>query len=59
MDSDAVQQRIDHDRSDGQQAGVTSTPTIFVNGTQFEPNGDSYADVDRQLRDMLDRAQDR
>lgn len=59
MASETVRQRIDHDRSDGQQAGVTSTPTIFVNGSRFDPQGDSFADVDRELRDMLDGAQDR
>lgn len=56
MASPEVQSRIDRDRSAGEKAGVTSTPTIFVNGKRFEPSGQSFADVDRQLRDTLDGA---
>lgn len=59
LGSAQVQQRIDRDRADGDKAGVDSTPTIFVNGTRFEPSGQSFADVDRQLRALLDGAPDR
>ncbi|GAB3562460.1 thioredoxin domain-containing protein [Amycolatopsis endophytica] len=54
--SDAVRQRIDTDRADGQRAGVTSTPTIFVDGARFDPAGGSYAEVDAQLRGQIDEA---
>jgi protein-disulfide isomerase len=54
--STAVQQRIDADRAAGEKLGVSSTPTIYVNGKQFTPQGDSFADADRQLRDTLDNA---
>lgn len=54
--STAVQHRIDTDRAAGEKLGVSSTPTIYVNGEQFRPQGDSFADADRQLRDQLDNA---
>ena len=56
--STAVQQRIDADLAAGEELGVSSTPTIYVNGKQFQPQGESFADVDRQLRDMVDEALD-
>ena len=54
--SPAVQQRIDQGRADGEKAGVTGTPTIFVNGTRFKPTGQTYSDIARQLRGEIDRA---
>lgn len=54
--STAAQQRIDTDLAAGTKLGVSSTPTIYVNGTQIQPQGESFADVDRQLRDMVDKA---
>lgn len=56
MASPAVQQRIDADMAAGEKLGVSSTPTIFVNGQKFEPQGDTFGDVDRQLRDLVDKA---
>jgi protein-disulfide isomerase len=56
MASPAVQQRIDADVAAGEKVGVSSTPTIFFNGEKFEPEGDSFTDVDSQLRDMIDEA---
>lgn len=56
MDSAQITQRIERDRAAGEQAGVSGTPTIFINGTKFEPAGDSFAQVSQQLRDALDRA---
>lgn len=56
MASAALQQRIDADVAAGEKLGVSSTPTIFVNGTKFEPRGDTFADVDGQLRDLVDKA---
>ncbi|MFC5289763.1 DsbA family protein [Actinokineospora guangxiensis] len=55
LDSPAVQARIDKDTADGKTAGVSGTPTIFVNGQKFEATGDTFADVDRQLRELVDR----
>jgi protein-disulfide isomerase len=54
--STEVQRRVDTDRAAGEKVGVSSTPTIYVNGKQFTPQGDSFADADRHLRDMLDTA---
>jgi protein-disulfide isomerase len=54
--SPAVQKRIDQDKADGDKAGVTSTPTIFVNGVKFEPTGKTYAAVAEELRGKLDKA---
>lgn len=56
MASAAVQQRIDADVAAGEKLGVSSTPTIFFNGKKFEPEGDSFTDVDSQLRGMIDEA---
>lgn len=56
MASAAVKQRIDADVAAGEKLGVTSTPTIFVNGAKFEPQGDTFGDVDSQLRDKIDEA---
>ena len=56
MASPEIQQRIDTDMAAGEKVGVSSTPTIYVNGTKFDPQGDSFADVDGQLRDMIDKA---
>ncbi|WP_244223570.1 DsbA family protein [Amycolatopsis circi] len=54
--SPAVRKRIDQGKADGQKAGVTGTPTIFVNGTRFEPSGNTYAAIAQQLRGQLDQA---
>lgn len=56
MNSDQVTRRIERDRADGTTAGVSSTPTFFVNGQQFTPTGQSYQEVDAQLRARLDDA---
>lgn len=59
LDSAEVRHRIDSDRADGNKAGVDSTPTIFVDGKRFDPNAESFADVDRQLRSLIDTALER
>lgn len=51
-----VQAVIDRDLADGQALGVSSTPTFFLNGEKFTPSGDTYADVDRELRAKIDQA---
>lgn len=55
MNSEAVQRRIERDQADGNKAGVSGTPTIFINGTQFSPSGETFADIERQLREHIDR----
>lgn len=54
QDSDEVRERVSADKAAGERVGVTSTPTLFVNGERFEPGGDQYSDVDRELREMID-----
>ena len=54
--SPAVQQRIDQGKADGEKAGVSGTPTIFVNGNQFKPTGQTYPDIAQQLRGEIDKA---
>ncbi|WP_239070401.1 thioredoxin domain-containing protein [Amycolatopsis sp. SID8362] len=56
MASPAVRQRIDQDKADGEKAGVTGTPAIFVNGSLFQPVARTYADASQQLRDEIDGA---
>lgn len=36
FDSDAVRQTILNDQADGNKAGLTVTPTFFINGTKFD-----------------------
>ncbi|QGK70783.1 thioredoxin domain-containing protein [Allosaccharopolyspora coralli] len=52
-DSDQVSQRIEQDMSDGQQAGVSGTPTIFVNGEKWEPSGGG--DPAQQFKERIDQ----
>lgn len=56
MASAEVQAAIDRDVADGTALGVTGTPTLFLNGKKFEPTGNSFADVDRELRAQIDAA---
>ncbi|WP_245975488.1 DsbA family protein [Amycolatopsis palatopharyngis] len=56
MNSEEVTQRIERDKADGETAGVSGTPTIFINGMKFTPEGDTFAAVDAQLRARLDEA---
>lgn len=49
-----VQQRIDQDLADGREAGVSGTPTLFVNGLRFEPSGETAGEVSQELREMID-----
>lgn len=57
LNSPQVQQKIDADIADGQKAGVSSTPTIFINGKQFQPESgtQSFTEVNKQFRQKLDQ----
>ncbi|AXB42193.1 DsbA family protein [Amycolatopsis albispora] len=55
LGSPQVRAAIEQGRADGQQAGVTSTPTLFVNGIKFQPQGDTFGAVDKELRELIDR----
>lgn len=54
--SPQVQAVIDQGVADGTEVGVTSTPTFFLNGRKFQPSGQTLADVERQLREQIDKA---
>ncbi|MEU7474576.1 thioredoxin domain-containing protein [Lentzea sp. NPDC042327] len=56
MASADVRAAIDRDVADARKLGVQSTPTLFLNGEQFQPSGKSFADVDRELRAKIDAA---
>ncbi|MEV0676473.1 thioredoxin domain-containing protein [Actinosynnema sp. NPDC050436] len=45
---------LDRDVADARSLGVTSTPTLFVNGEQFRAKGRSLGDVERELRARVD-----
>lgn len=49
-----LQERIDADIAAGEEADVSSTPTIFVDGERFEPTSDEFTEIDRQLRRVID-----
>ncbi|MBB3663616.1 MULTISPECIES: DsbA family protein [Prauserella salsuginis group] len=55
LNSETVTQRIERDRADGRRAGVSGTPTIFVNGSEFSPSGETFADVEEQLREQIEQ----
>jgi protein-disulfide isomerase len=57
MNSPAVRNRINQDKADGDTAKVTGTPTLFLNGQEFQPSRDTttYQQLDLQLRGQLDR----
>ncbi|MFO7190621.1 MAG: thioredoxin domain-containing protein [Thermocrispum agreste] len=51
-----VSKKVQRDMADGEKLGVEATPTFFINGKRFEPSGETFADVERQLRAELDKA---
>lgn len=56
LDSDDVVGRVDADMDLGEELGVFSTPTFFIDGRRFEPAGSTFAEVDLEIRAELDRA---
>ncbi|ANZ43167.1 thioredoxin [Lentzea guizhouensis] len=56
MASADVQAVIDRDLADGRKLDVRSTPAFFLNGEKFEPSGQSFADIDTELRAKIDEA---
>ncbi|WP_245645252.1 DsbA family protein [Pseudonocardia acaciae] len=55
-DSDHASRRIEADRAAGVRAGVSGTPTIFVNGVEFSAGESSFAEFDSRFRARIDRA---
>ncbi|WP_263248755.1 DsbA family protein [Saccharopolyspora rosea] len=57
MNSPQVKARIDRDTADGTKAGVHATPTIFINGKQFEtPQGVTYQQLSDMFHGEIDKA---
>lgn len=54
-DSQAVKDRIEQDIEDGEAAGVSGTPTIFVNGQKWEPTSQTYQELSQEFRAKLDQ----
>ncbi|WP_245818722.1 DsbA family protein [Haloechinothrix alba] len=54
MDSRVVRERVDRDRADAEDAGASGTPTFFVNGVKFEPEGSGFQAIDTELRETID-----
>lgn len=54
MDSDATRARMQKDLRDAKQAGVTGTPTVFINGRKLKQrNQQSFqAMIDAELQKM-------
>ncbi|MHA6800636.1 DsbA family protein [Bounagaea algeriensis] len=53
--SDQVDQRIDDDVADSEQAQVTGTPTLFINGERFEPQAQNFQQLKQSFSDRLDQ----
>jgi protein-disulfide isomerase len=55
FDSPAVKDKIAADVADGQKANVSGTPTIFINGKQFQPNAQTYGELENAFRTQIDQ----
>ncbi|MGW3467939.1 DsbA family protein [Saccharopolyspora sp. NPDC000995] len=56
MNSPQVNTKIDADAADGNKAGVQGTPTIFVNGKEFDAgNVKTYQELNNAFRSELDK----
>ncbi|KAA5831250.1 thioredoxin domain-containing protein [Saccharopolyspora hirsuta] len=56
VNSPQVIAKIDADAADGEKAGVSGTPTLFINGRQFKPGQDvqSWDQLNQAFRSKLD-----
>ncbi|MCC6875975.1 MAG: thioredoxin domain-containing protein [Sandaracinaceae bacterium] len=52
MQAAATQQRVEHDKTEGQRLGIESKPTFFVNGRRY---GEPPAQLLEYLREELDQ----
>lgn len=55
LNSPQVQKKIDADVADGEKAGVSGTPTIFINGKQFQPNVQTFGELEQEFRKQIDQ----
>src|SRR5699024_7754346 len=54
QDSDRVDKRIEQDVKDAKEAQVSGTPTLFINGEQFEPQSKDYKGLQQEFKSKLD-----
>ncbi|MFC7344475.1 DsbA family protein [Saccharopolyspora griseoalba] len=55
LNSPQVQKKIDADVADGEKAGVSGTPTIFINGKQFQPDVQTFGELEQEFRKQIDQ----
>jgi predicted DsbA family dithiol-disulfide isomerase len=55
LDSGRQADAVKKDSAEGSQAGVTGTPTLFINGRRLS-GGQSYADIQAVIEDELQRS---
>lgn len=55
VNSDEVSARIDRDQKDGEKAGVSGTPTLFINGEEFNSSGQDLNQLNQELRGKIDQ----
>jgi protein-disulfide isomerase len=56
MNSPAIRQRLQQDMNDGAQAGVTGTPTVFVNGRELKKR--SLENISKLIDEAIKKAAD-
>lgn len=54
-ESKAVSDRIATDQADAEKAGISGTPSFFINGQKWEPSGKSTGEIAQQLRQRIDQ----
>lgn len=54
--SEQVRQRINQDVADADMLEIPGTPTIFINGEQFNPPSQNFSDIHEQLTEEIDAA---
>ncbi len=55
MNSPATLDQIKQDKADAASGGAQGTPTFFINGRRFEPNGQTAADIATAFHKELDQ----
>jgi protein-disulfide isomerase len=53
-DIDAMAERVSHDRSDGEKAGVDATPTLYINGRKFH-GSPTYEELKDWIEEELNK----
>lgn len=60
LNSPQVQQHLKTEADDGDKAGITGTPTMFINGHKFESTGaKTFDDLNKKLQEQIDAEMNR